>query len=80
MTPDTPRAQVIALVASVLDLAVQFGVDITKGQQVALIAFFGVLASIVLGDAHIRNGRAQNIQAIERVTNDRIREQGAGNA
>jgi hypothetical protein len=34
----------------------------------------------VLGDAHIRNGRAQNIQAIERVTNDRIREQGAGNA
>ena len=76
MTPEITTAQTVALTAAVIDLLVQFGVDLTAGQQNALLAFFGVLASIVLADAHIRNGRAQNIQAIERVTNDRIKEQG----
>jgi hypothetical protein len=75
MTPDITKAQVVALVAATIDLAVQFGVELTKGQQSALLAFFGVLASIVLADAHIRNGRAQNIQGIERVLDDRIKAQ-----
>lgn len=57
-TPNVTQVQAVAFVAAAIDLAVQFGVALTDGQQLALIAFFGVLASIVLADAHIRNGRA----------------------
>lgn len=65
-TPDITAAQVVALVAATMNLAVQFGVDIDEGQQTALLAFMGVLASIVLADAHVRGKRADNIIAIRR--------------
>ena len=58
-TPDITPVQATAFVAATVDLIVQFGVDLTAGQQDALLAFFGVLAAIVLSDAHIRNGRAK---------------------
>lgn len=63
-TPDITKAQAVALVGATIDLLVQFGVDLTDGQQTALLAFFGVLASVVLADAHIRNGRATSAKAI----------------
>lgn len=63
-TPDITPAQVVALVAASVDLLVQFGVNLSSQQQTALIAFFGVLAAVVLADGHIRNGRARNAQEI----------------
>lgn len=64
-TPNITQIQAVALVAAAIDLLVQFGVDLTDGQQTALLAFFGVLASVVLADAHIRGKRADAVAVMD---------------
>lgn len=58
-TPDITKVQAVALVAAAMDVAINFGVTLTAGQEHSLLAFFGVLAGIIFADAHIRRGRAQ---------------------
>lgn len=59
-TPDVTTAEIVALVAGALDVAVQFGANLTPDQSHSMIAFVGLLAAFVLGNAHIRNGRARS--------------------
>lgn len=62
-TPDVTPAQMVALATALLDLAVQFGVRVTPGQESALLGVLGLAAALVLGDAHIRHGRARGAAA-----------------
>ena len=62
-TPDITPAQVVALAVAALNVAVQFGVDLTDAQQQALLALVGVVAGLLFADAHIRRGRARVMEA-----------------
>jgi hypothetical protein len=58
-TPDITTAQIVALVQAVIGTLVAFSVDITDAQSVAIIALVAVIgATLGLGDAQIRKGRA----------------------
>jgi hypothetical protein len=59
--PDHTRVQVIAVVQAAIAVAVAFGVSITDGQSVALVALAGVMGSVLIAaDAAIRRERARN--------------------
>lgn len=58
-TPDLTPAQLLALFAAAITLAVSFGAPIDGDQRDAILAFVGVLLSVfVHADAKIRHGRA----------------------
>lgn len=57
--PDITAAQVVGFVAAAIALAIAFGVDLDAQQQDALLGFTGVVASLLFGDAIIRNGRSK---------------------
>jgi hypothetical protein len=58
-TPDLTPAQIVAILGSVLTLAVSFGVDISQAQQDALLQCVGLIAgALIVGDAVVRHGRA----------------------
>ncbi len=57
--PDITPAQIVALIAAVIALAVAFGAPISTEQREAILAFVGVIAAVLIhSDAKIRNGRA----------------------
>jgi len=57
--PDITPAQIVAVIANVIAVAVAFGVHIAKEQQIAILALAGALGSIlVLSDSHLRSQRA----------------------
>ena len=58
-TPDITKAQAMALVGSLIQAAVAFGVTLTQQQQDAMMGVFAVLAAIVFADMGIRRGRAK---------------------
>ena len=71
-TPDITPAQIVAIiqpfVTATIGLLVAFGVEMTNGQQTALMAFTGALAGLISGtlviaDAVIRNGRSRALAA-----------------
>ena len=80
--PDITPAQVVAIVANVIAVAIAFGVDITKEQQEAILALTGALGAILfISDAHLRGRRAHarairhaadaEAQRVQRDTRDR---------
>ena len=59
--PDYTRAQVVAVAQAAIAVGVAFGVPITDGQSVALVALAGVIGAVLIGaDASIRRERARN--------------------
>lgn len=58
-TPDITPAEIVALVGGAISLAVTFGVHVSPAQGDSLTAFVGLLAALVLGNAHVRNGRSK---------------------
>lgn len=65
--PDITPAQILAVVQSIVAVAVAFGAPITEAQSVALLALAGGLAAILgYSDARIREGRSR-IAAAEAV-------------
>lgn len=57
--PDVTPVQIVAVIGAAITIAVVFGVSITTEQREAILAFVGVIASVLLhSDAKIRNGRA----------------------
>jgi hypothetical protein len=64
--PDITPAQLVALVGSVLALAVAFGVPISEAQSAAIVDTVQILAPILLAaDAVIRHGRSRVAVATE---------------
>lgn len=58
-TPDLTPAQIIAILAAALTLAVSFGVHLDAGQRGSILGFVGVILSVfVHSDAKIRHGRS----------------------
>ena|SRR6266545_4763233 len=58
--PDITAAQMIAVVGAVISVAVAFGANISKEQQVAILSLAGAVAAILLAsDAHLRSRRGQ---------------------
>lgn len=56
--PDLTRAQLLAIVQSIIAAAVAFGAPISEAQSVALLALAGALAAVLVhGDATIRKSR-----------------------
>jgi len=56
--PDITAAQIVAVVGAVITVAVAFGVNISKEQQVAILSLAGAVAVIlVISDAHLRSRR-----------------------
>jgi hypothetical protein len=59
-TPDITKAQILSLVTAALGLAVSFGLDLSTGQQAAVIAFCtAALVFLPVADAIIRHGRSK---------------------
>lgn len=58
-TPDVTPVQIVSLSAAIITMAVQFGAHLNNVQQQSLLAVIGLLASMVIADSHIRNGRAK---------------------
>jgi hypothetical protein len=57
--PDITAAQMVALVGAVITVAVAFGANISKEQQIAILSVVGAVAGILLGaDAHLRSRRS----------------------
>ena len=76
-TPDFTTAQIVALVqpfvTATIGLLVAFGVDMTNGQQTALISFSIAVAgfisgTLVIADAIIRNGRSRSFAPAPQAT------------
>ncbi|SRR6266536_2230014 len=58
--PDITPAQIVAVVGAVITVAVTFGVNISKEQQIAILSLAGAVAAILLAsDAHLRSRRGQ---------------------
>lgn len=58
--PDITPAQIVAIVGSILGVAVAAGLPISKDLQDAIIALVTVLAPVLLvSDAAIRHGRSR---------------------
>jgi hypothetical protein len=58
--PDITAAQIVAVVGAVITVAVAFGANISKEQQIAILSLAGAVATILLAsDAHLRRGRGQ---------------------
>jgi hypothetical protein len=58
--PDLTAAQIVAVVGAVITVAVAFGANISKEQQVAILSLAGAVAAILLvSDAHLRSRRGQ---------------------
>ncbi len=58
MRPDVTKAQIIALVGSVLTLLVAFGVDLTQPQRDAILDLTGQIGmALILADAGLRAAR-----------------------
>jgi hypothetical protein len=61
-TPDLTRAQILAVVKSLIAVAVAFGVPLHPSQQIALLALVGTLSVVLISaDAMIRRARAQHL-------------------
>lgn len=64
--PDTTRVQMVAVAQAVVAAAVAFGVPISDGQSVALVALAGVIGTTLIGaDAAIRRERARNADKLQ---------------
>ena len=64
-TPSITSAQVGAVIAQVIAVAVAFGVDLDTAQQSSLLGLSGIIAiAIIWADQQIRKNRAQNAEAI----------------
>ena len=64
-TPNVTQAQIIALVSAVIGLVVTVGLlDDTTAQAVLGVASAAVPLALILADAIIRKGRADNATAI----------------
>jgi hypothetical protein len=61
--PDITPAQIVAIVGAVIGVLVAFGVDISGPQRDAVLTVVGIVSgTLIVSDAHIRNGRAQALR------------------
>ncbi len=63
-TPNITRAQLVALVAGVLQTLLAFGVHLSAFQQHVVLADTGLVATLLIADGVIRQARAKNAYAI----------------
>lgn len=64
-TPDFTRAQLVAIVQAVIAVAVAFSVNLSSGQQYALVGLAAVIAGILIpSDVKLRGNRASNADKI----------------
>jgi hypothetical protein len=62
--PDITKAQIVAVVQSVIAVAAAFGLPLTSQQSTALIGLSGLIAvALTVSDSVIRNGRAHMLAA-----------------
>jgi len=58
--PDITPAQVLAIIAAIVGAATAFGLDLSTGQQQAIMGLAGALVVMLpASDAHIRRSRNQ---------------------
>jgi hypothetical protein len=68
--PDISPAQLVGLAGAVFAVAVSFGVDISREQQEAILAFVAALAGILFAaDAHLR-GRRAHAEAVRHLADE----------
>jgi hypothetical protein len=65
--PDISPAQIVAVVGAVITVAIAFGANISKEQQIAILSLAGAVAAILLAaDAHVRT-RRNHAEALKHV-------------